>query len=320
MDFLIDSLNKLVWLSLVIALVQAYLKVNKLWIRRYDRNVADSVSVTAILLGLATYLPLMVHSAVVHHYEAVARTLISTVAALAFFAVGIGYWARRDERRHIWDLFRRAIKVERLESADLARGFLRPTGAKHIIKILRQVAMIDREYDEAEHRFIVSFARTWHLEYSDNPDELLAEIEGKSQDQLYIELRKGMINYLALDPPIDQVSQLRDVIRALIKADAKVTAEEEFIHAELDGLMDAYVMKREGGNLHNVLVVPQSPEQEESIRALLPDAVLTEQAGGRAFSVDSFYSRAFAEMICQNYRALKFFTTVESPVSQGAVQ
>ena len=313
MDLLLTSVNLLIFGSLIIALVQAYLKVNKLWIRRYDRNVADSISVAALLLGLGTNMLFLRKGLLVTpDFQIAAKSVISLAAGLVFFAVGVGYWARRDERKHLWDLLRRSLSMEREEQTDLARGFLRPTGAKQIVKILRQVATIDREYDEAEHRFIAGFAKTWHLEYADDQADLVSELAEKTQDQLYIELRKGVVSYLALDPPMDQVSQLCDVIRALIKIDTKVTEEEKFIFAEIEGLMDAYLKRREGGEIHNVLVVPQNTEQEESIRALLPDAVLSEQSGGRAFSVDSFYSRAFAVMVCEKYRALEFFTTVET--------
>ena len=46
------SIELLVWAGLAFAFVVTYLKVNKVWIRRYDRNVADSISVTAVVLGL----------------------------------------------------------------------------------------------------------------------------------------------------------------------------------------------------------------------------------------------------------------------------
>lgn len=313
MDWLVKSVEVMTWAGLAFAFVVTYLKVNKVWIRRYDQNVADSISVTAVVLGLAfNTLPYFIQYTFIEpDFTLAVRESIKLIAAMLFFAIGIGYWARRDQRRGIWALIRRAFKLESQEAADLARGFIRPVGAAKIIRILDQVALIDRHYDESEHRFISAFAKTWHLDHEQDLAELKEGSEDKQQDQLYIELRQSVSGYLGLHPPRDQVAHLLDVIRVLVNVDEKTTPEEQFILAEIEGMMNHYLRRKSADHVHSVLVVPQSPEQRQAIHAILPNVELEHRGGGEVFVVDSFYSRVFADMICQKYRDLDFFTTVE---------
>ena len=50
-------IDLLIFASLGITIVRYYLTLNKIWPRKHDRNVAESVSVLASLLGIATTLP-----------------------------------------------------------------------------------------------------------------------------------------------------------------------------------------------------------------------------------------------------------------------
>ena len=59
-----------------------------------------------------------------------------------------------------------------------------------------------------------------------------------------------------------------------------------------------------------VLIVPQSNPQEDAIQQLLPEAQKVHRAGGDAYLVGSYYSDAYAEMICGTYRALDLLTIV----------
>ncbi|MDF5728974.1 MAG: hypothetical protein PUP92_13360 [Rhizonema sp. PD38] len=123
----------------------------------------------------------------------------------------------------------------------------------------------------------------------------------------YTKLRQSMIEYLKTSPPANQVSELGDIISKLVKIDNYVSQEEEMMEAELQGLIANYLGKASVRNIYKVVVIPQNPQQEQSIFSLLPE--LTEQMifGGSAYVIEPFYSLKYAEIVCEQYRSLNCF-------------
>ena len=67
------ALNEvLVELSVLIAAISSYLIINKLWSRRTRKDVAESISISAALLGLATGFPFLIEFVLVDHNWAAA--------------------------------------------------------------------------------------------------------------------------------------------------------------------------------------------------------------------------------------------------------
>jgi hypothetical protein len=62
--------------------------------------------------------------------------------------------------------------------------------------------------------------------------------------------------------------------------------------------------------MHEVLIVPQSDEQVEAVRTLLPGREEKLLRGGRVFSAGEFFSQRYAEFVCQKYIGLGLFSTV----------
>ncbi len=98
------------------------------------------------------------------------------------------------------------------------------------------------------------------------------------------------------------------VLSVLVKIDDSVSAQEELILQEVDGLLFGYVNDTDEQAKFAVVIAPQSGDQDSAIAALLPDVEKTEVAGGSAYMVGSFYSQDYANVICNQYRALGFFT------------
>jgi hypothetical protein len=66
-------------------------------------------------------------------------------------------------------------------------------------------------------------------------------------------------------------------------------------------------------DVFRVAVVPQSPEQENSIVGLLKDLKKEHIAGGWAYVSEPYYSERYAEIISAQYRALNVFSVVFKP-------
>jgi hypothetical protein len=54
------------------------------------------------------------------------------------------------------------------------------------------------------------------------------------------------------------------------------------------------------------------------VQTILPDATEKMVRGGRVFSVGTYFSAQYAEMVCQKYIALGLFTAMLSDVESGA--
>lgn len=99
----------------------------------------------------------------------------------------------------------------------------------------------------------------------------------------------------------------------MIEADEKVTEEEALISSELIPMIENYLKEDNKVREFKVLLVPQSPEQESIIQSLFPNSKKVQTSGGIAFEMGSYYSHKYAEMMCEQYRNLKFFTIVNTP-------
>jgi hypothetical protein len=294
----------LVAISLVIALVSNYLIINKLWKRRAVREVADSISVGAALLGLSTALPFLVLFVAIDHSPAGAlKTAIGIATGVVFVLIGSGLWVAELRDRRFFQLLIRSLKQERREAGDLVKALVQPKGADRILIVLQQLAAVDGHVDEKEAELIRTFARHWQMTVPD-------AAEGIGNVDL-LTLRQSVIDYLALHPPRDQAAHLIDVLRLLSQADSEVSWQETLALGEVEGMMRHY-LAGEAATMptYEVLIVPQSEPQIGSVRTLLPAAEEKQVRGGRVFSVGRYFSPDYAEMVCQKYIALGLFSTL----------
>jgi hypothetical protein len=292
--------------SLGLAAVQIYLTLNKLWTRRHEKVVAESISIYGETLGLVPLLFLTISFLLDGSWEGVVDGVIWMFAGAVTIAIGAGLWVEGKRGRSFLTLVREALALERTEVGELAKAFFKPSGADKILEILSQIAMIDQELDDRERVFIQTFADAWgiHVKW-----DALSARAGKDKIDP-VQLRAAVESYLAISPPTGQVEQLGDVVVALVNADEQITAEEELILAEVGGMLESYVGGGALGARFAVALVPQSDDQERAIRAVLPDLHPEELAGGSAYVVGRYFSGRFAEIVSERYRSLNVFTTV----------
>ena len=294
----------LVAIGVLIAAISNYLIINKLWKRKHLKDVAESVSISAALLGLFTGVPLLIQGAVYDRTPLPAiKTGIGIITGILFVMIGAGMWVRGNREKKFWHLLLGALRLEGKESGDLLKALGRPKGAAEIIRILELMAKLDREIHESELALLNRFAADWKID----PPNLSA---GKVfEDGTLLDVRKAVVEYLALEPPHDQAANLFDLLNLFAQADNEVSYEERVVVEEVNGLIQTYVgaegVERE---TYEVVIVPQSAEQFEAVEALLPGATVSQRRGGKVISVGTFFSRDFAEAVCQKYIALGLFT------------
>ncbi|MFV1988749.1 MAG: hypothetical protein ACC682_15865 [Gemmatimonadota bacterium] len=294
----------LVAIGVVIAAVSNYLIINKLWKRKHLKDVAESVSISAALLGLFTAGPLLVQGALYDHTPMPAiKTGIGIITGIIFVMIGTGMWVKGNRETPFRKLLMRALRMEGKESGDLIKAIGRPKGAEQIIKILELMAKLDRHIHENEIRLLNQFAEDWKID----PPNL--EVGKVLEDSTLLEVRTAVEDYLTLQPPYEQAAHLLDVLNLFVKADDDVSPEERVVVEEVNGLIEAYVgddtIERQ---TYEVVIVPQSAEQFEAVEALIPGASVSERRGGKVISVGSFFSHDYAEAVCEKYIALGLFT------------
>lgn len=301
-------IDAFIWISLLMSVVQVYLQTNKIWKRKHEQVVAESQSIAGLSLLILNCLIWLVSYIIKNDIESIIDTSLIILQSSVFLLIGTGLWVRGQRKKGFWNLVKQALKIERKEANYLLKRFFKPQNAEIILDILHQLALIDEELDERERDLIQFFAIQWNIPYS--LDQKNIERRRQKSEDKYVYLRNKLLDYLQRDPPVEQVAQLKDLIKEMILADEKVTKEEKLISDELNGMIDSYLQKEQQIPVYQVIIVPQRPEQEQMIRELIPDSQELRTFGGRVYSIGTFFSKAFAEIVCQRFRRFNLFTIV----------
>ncbi len=308
MDLFERLVNTFLWISLLMSVVQVYLQTNKIWKRKHEKVVAESQSIAGLSLLILNCLIWLISYVIKKDVESIIDTSLIITQSVVFLLIGTGLWVRGERRKGFWALVKQSLKIERKEANYLLKRFFKPQNAEIILDILHQIAMIDEELDEREKQLIQYFALQWDIPYS--AEQKNKERKTLAQENKYVYLRNKLLDYLQRDPPVEQVAQMKDLINEMVLADEKVTKEEKLISDELHGMIDSYLQKEKQMQIYQVIIVPQNQNQEERVRELIPDSQELRTFGGRVFAIGTFYSKAFAEMLCQRFRKFNFFTIV----------
>ncbi len=294
-------------LSLLLILVEAYLTINKIWIRKHEAMVADSVSVSAQLLALATGFPFVMLYINEGAYEGAVGDGVMLLVNFAMIAIGIGIWVEGRRDLGFWGKLKKSLRLERREAGALLGDILRPVGASDVLQMLLDMALIDGEFDERERRFIEELARSWNIDF----DRLMTAPErSPGRRRSFSELRGVLEQYLAKSPPAEQASQLGDVLAVLISIDDSVSPEEQMMMEELGGMISGYISGSDEAG-HHVFIAPQSLAQEAALQEIMPDSKKELRLGGEVLVVGRYHSRAYAQMVRDRYRDAGYLTVAE---------
>lgn len=310
----------IIWISqiaLVFTAVQVYLQINKIWKRKHEREVANSQSIAGMFLLAMNSLQSIIYYFVNDtqpDWISIADTSFYLFQAFVFGLIATGIFIKGENKESLWKLIKKSLRLERKEADYLIKKFFKPNNADTIINILHQLAMIDGVLDPKEQELIEAFAKEWNIDYS---VEKLNTERHESAEHNFMRLRKSVEDYLRSEPPKEQAAQLRDMMNALINADDQVSPEEELIASELIGLITSFISgDGDAPQLYDVLIVPQKMDHHEFIKSLAPDAQQYDISGGVAYSMGSYYSQKYAEMICTQYREVNLFTIVHNPIKK----
>ena len=221
--------------ALIIAIFQAYLKVNKIWKRKKIEEVANSISIVASLLGFAVLLPFLLNSLInTNDYPAAGKSLIGLVLAALWSLISVGYFVESNRGKGLFRLIIDALSQEKKENKDFIYSILRPPDGQKIIQILIKLSAIDAEVAPEEIKLIKEFADKWRIDIPNlqpgKPEEVTNLVDLKDLVQSYLDEK----------PDVEVAKGLRDIITLMTETDDKVTLEEAMAVAEFSGMIGNY--------------------------------------------------------------------------------
>jgi hypothetical protein len=291
--------------ALIFSLIKGYLTVNKIWKRRKNEEVANSISIVAAMLGFAVGFPFLLNSIMItNDYFSAAKSVIALMLAFVFTMIGTGYYVDSNRGVGFITLLGRALNLERKESGDLISDMLRPKGARKIIDILTKLAAIDDDIAQEEIDLINQFTAKWNIDIpkltAGKPDEVTNLVELKALVQ----------SYLDEGPDTEVAEALVDLINMMAEADDEVTKEEAMAVAEFTGMIAHYVSSEKGGDMemYEVNIVPQDDDQIGAVKELLPELDVVQDRGGRVFKVGRYFSEEYSEAVCAKYISIGLYS------------
>ena len=305
MELFKSFIGAMAYASLGFSFAAAYLKINKIWKRKHILEVANSVSIVGNVVDIIPLTFFALNFLLAAQWQGLIDSVLWIVAGVLTVMFGSGLWVQENRHKTFWRRVSEALKLEKSEVGHLATTFFRPSGAEIILEILARFAYIDKELVEQEKELIQTFADNWRIQIDWEAHQELAKLD----DTVGLARTRDTVEqYLKTSPPVEQVAQLIDVLQALVKADDHVSSEEELIFDEVGSFLRSYVDDTEDAASYKVIIAPQNREQDTAVATLLPDAQKISIAGGTGYTVGSYYSRNFAQVICDQYRELGFFT------------
>ena len=305
MEFFKSFISVMAYASLGFSIAAAYLKINKLWKRKHIEEVANSVSIMGSVFDIIPKIFFSLNFFFVAHWQGLIDSMLWMSAGVISVLIGSGYWVQANRGKSFWTRLKESLKLEKSEAGHLATTFFRPSAGEIILEIFARFAYIDRDLVARERELIQSFADRWHLDINWEEHRKLAGLE---QSAGFVKTRDTVARYLKTSPPAEQVAQLIDVLHVLVKIDENISNQEELILEEVHKYMLAYIGGSDVQANYTVVIVPQNRNQDSAIAKLLKDVQKIEVAGGSGYLVGSFYSKDYTDVICDQYRALGFFT------------
>ena len=305
MELFKSFISIMAYASLGFSFAAAYLKINKVWKRKHIEEVANSVSIMGNVFDLIPLTFFSLNFLLVAQWQGLIDSVLWIFAGVVSVLIGSGLWVQGNRGKSFWTRLKESLKLEKSEIGNLATTFFRPSAAEIILEIFARFAYIDRNLVAREQELIQLFADKWHIDINWEDHKKLAELE---QSVGFVKTRETVARYLKTSPPTGQVAQLIDVLHALVKIDENVSSEEELILEEVHKFMLDYIDGSDVQGNYTVIIAPQNRNQDAAIATLLPDAEKVEIAGGSGYLIGSFYSQDYANVICDQYRELGFFT------------
>ena len=297
--------NSLAYGSLVFVAAAAYLQLNKLWARKHLPEVAASISIPGVLVESVPLFFFALYFIQKGEIVGIIDSTIWLLSAVLFIMIGAGFWVPQRRHQGLLALIRQSMLKERRELTNLANAVLHHGGERDLIRILSLVAAVDGDIDDREKHLIELFAQRWDLDI-----DWIGLQEPRSVSDRIIRANDAVEAYLRTRPSGEQLKHLLDLLQMTVAADAHTSPEEQTLVNEIRGRIAHYRDEASDARRIQVIIAPQNQKQDEAICRLLHTEGSVDLAGGKGHLVGEYFSRQYARLVCDEYRALGFFTVL----------
>jgi hypothetical protein len=300
----------LTYAAIQIAVVEVYFKINKLWKRKHEKEVADSQSIVGLSMSSIVLLVWGLDSAVKGNFEAIADNIVYLGEAIVCIIIGAGFFVIEKKKSHknIWTMLKDALNLERKEASYLLKTLSGKGQAEKISNMLLLLAWIDDDFDITEKDLLLKFAQPWGIKLTNDQLDKNPHLINVEKSTRFETVKQKLRDYLKENPPKEQIQHVNKLFVDLINADGKITKEEDLIIGELDGIILEYL--GEPMSKYSIIIIPQHDKHREAVETILkavdPDINIMDREknidGGFGFIIDECYSHDYAEMLAEEQR------------------
>ncbi len=106
--------------SLSFTIVAAYLKLNKIWTRKHNAEVADSISIVGNVIYVVPLSFFALNYLFIAHWQGLIDSLIWIASGVVYILIGSRLWVQSHRHKSFGTRLKEVLKLERSEVGDLA--------------------------------------------------------------------------------------------------------------------------------------------------------------------------------------------------------
>ncbi|MEM8659964.1 MAG: hypothetical protein AAGF35_03670, partial [Pseudomonadota bacterium] len=222
--------------SLAVGATSAYLQLNKLWSRKHIPEVAESISISGVLLEAVPYIFFCLYFTTTGDHVGFFDNLIWLLAAIGSIMVGSGFWVKGKRKNNLIQLAWASLKRESDEVGNLVKSLLNRESNEELIQLLRRVAEVDGEVSAEEALLINEVAENMHLDVHLNPGKC-----SDSRSMRLLNTKNALEAFLLKSPPNSQAESLAHLLHKLTLSDGRKHDDELASLDELQGRLRNYL-------------------------------------------------------------------------------
>ena len=113
MEFLKPIISTMAYASLAFTATAAYLRINKIWIRKHHAEVADSVSIAGSVIYIIPLTLYAVNYIFIGHWQGFLDAIIWISASTVSILIGSRLWVQDHRHKTFWVRLKEALRLER---------------------------------------------------------------------------------------------------------------------------------------------------------------------------------------------------------------
>lgn len=303
MHLLRESVSILAYGAIIFSVVEIYLTLNKLWSRKHIQEVAESISISARVIGMIPCSIFTLNYFLQQQWQGVIDGSLWLIAASIQIMIGAGFWVVTKQKYKLWDLISQSIQRETREVSNLAMSVFQSSSREKLIDLLAAIALLDKVINEEEKLYVEKLAKEWDIPLIWGAHKSRIRNKGVSP---HVIVSQELQVYLEYGPTRKEMKLLRQLIKGLLDVSGSVTEDHAFILAEFNEVFKRYP-NTQYKQYYQIQVVPQEKEQHEILQGNHIKMKSEYLGSGFTYTIEPFFVEAYADKVVKEFGELGFF-------------